>query len=295
MKRFLLFCSLWALPAQADILTLPGTPRFVSSQDIDGPFALPTGPWNNGVPRLNLAGDVHQQVIYLNRNAGVFKVLETLATQLKDQGYDSLLTCRDRACGGFDFRYAVPVPQPPDFFVDLGHYGFVSALHPNGAAAMVFISRTQDNIHLSLTTITPAQTDAIATVGTVPPPLTLSQALTDQGRFILSDLTFDRGSSALDATGFASLVELSAYLSANPQRTIALVGHTDATGALQANITLSRERARAVRDVMVTQYGVAADRIIAEGVGYLAPIADNRTDEGRAMNRRVEVVVTGTR
>ncbi len=73
------------------------------------------------------------------------------------------------------------------------------------------------------------------------------------------------------------------------------MGHTDASGSLAANIALSERRAEAVADALVDRLGADRGRIVAEGVGFLSPIASNQTEEGRQQNRRVEVVVTSTR
>ena len=74
---------------------------------------------------------------------------------------------------------------------------------------------------------------------------------------------------------------------------IALVGHTDTVGGLEANINVSRARARSVRQRLIESYGIAEERLDAEGMGYLAPVASNLTAEGRDQNRRVEVVLLG--
>lgn len=74
-----------------------------------------------------------------------------------------------------------------------------------------------------------------------------------------------------------------------------IVGHTDVSGGLAANIILSRERARAVADRLITTYGVDPGRITAEGAGPLAPLTSNLTPEGREKNRRVEAVLASTR
>ncbi|MEM9127449.1 MAG: OmpA family protein, partial [Pseudomonadota bacterium] len=89
----------------------------------------------------------------------------------------------------------------------------------------------------------------------------------------------------------ASLTLLSRFLADNPDTRLALVGHTDDTGALQANISISTRRAQAVRARLIEAHGVAADRIEAQGVGYLAPLTSNATPEGRDLNRRVEAVL----
>ena len=70
-----------------------------------------------------------------------------------------------------------------------------------------------------------------------------------------------------------------------------LVGHTDNVGSLAANITLSKDRAKAVIDRLVEKYGVNPSQMSWDGVGYLSPIASNNTEKGRELNRRVEVVI----
>jgi outer membrane protein OmpA-like peptidoglycan-associated protein len=67
-------------------------------------------------------------------------------------------------------------------------------------------------------------------------------------------------------------------------------GHTDSQGSDDLNLKLSEDRAAAVRDYLVSR-GVAADRLSAVGVGEKRPIADNTSAEGRANNRRVEIVI----
>ncbi len=94
---------------------------------------------------------------------------------------------------------------------------------------------------------------------------------------------------------FDSLRQLSDYLKERPDARIALVGHTDAVGALDSNIALSRRRAASVVRRLVDKYGVPRTQITADGVGYLAPRASNQTDAGRALNRRVEVILTSTK
>ena len=68
------------------------------------------------------------------------------------------------------------------------------------------------------------------------------------------------------------------------------VGHTDAQGAVDYNLSLSQRRAQAVVDALVTGQGVDRKRLTPAGAGMVAPVATNRTDEGRAKNRRVEIV-----
>lgn len=122
-------------------------------------------------------------------------------------------------------------------------------------------------------------------------PVTVGERLLTQGSVILEGLRFASGSGALDGTDGAAVTALANWLAENPSLSIALVGHTDASGPLEGNITLSRQRAEAVRRVLTETYGIDPARIEAQGVGYLAPIANNLTEEGRRLNRRVEAMV----
>nr|WP_241741229.1 OmpA family protein [Gemmobacter straminiformis] len=101
--------------------------------------------------------------------------------------------------------------------------------------------------------------------------------------------------AALSSGDYASLRELADWLAANPEARVTLVGHTDASGSVEANTALSQKRADAVREVLVASYGIAPDRIAAKGLGPAAPRASNDTPEGRLKNRRVEVLPTPTR
>ncbi len=88
----------------------------------------------------------------------------------------------------------------------------------------------------------------------------------------------------------AALQEIVKLLKQDGKLKVYVVGHTDNVGALAANIELSRRRAAAVAQALTTQYGVAADRLLAYGDGPCAPLASNDSDDGRALNRRVELV-----
>ena len=110
----------------------------------------------------------------------------------------------------------------------------------------------------------------------------------------MSDLRFETGSSALGDGEYESLAALADYLKSDGTKRVALVGHTDAEGSLAANIAVSKRRATSVLERLVTSYGVAAAQLEAEGMGYLAPIASNQTDQGRTVNRRVEAILVST-
>lgn len=103
------------------------------------------------------------------------------------------------------------------------------------------------------------------------------------------NVLFQTGKSTLMPNSKKALNGVASALK-NDKRTIMVEGHTDSTGSDEINMTLSKKRAEAVKDYLVGQ-GVPSSRIKSDGVGKADPVADNATPEGRANNRRVEIVL----
>lgn len=109
-------------------------------------------------------------------------------------------------------------------------------------------------------------------------------------RFIVDNLNFETDSARLAADAPAVVIAVATPLKAHPTSRVALVGYTDSEGDDAANLQLSQDRARAVAAALAEQ-GIDASRIEARGMGEAEPIASNDTEEGRARNRRTELVV----
>lgn len=107
------------------------------------------------------------------------------------------------------------------------------------------------------------------------------------------DILFDSGSAVLRPDLRGNLAKLAANLNEFPDSTIDIIGHTDNTGPASLNQELSAERARAVRDVLADN-GVDWDRMRAFGRGEDEPVATNLTEEGKAQNRRVDIIIRPT-
>jgi len=87
-----------------------------------------------------------------------------------------------------------------------------------------------------------------------------------------------------------TLDEIAKLLSGQPELSVFIVGHTDNQGAYDYNIDLSRKRAAAVAAALAKSCNIAPARMRTAGVGFLAPVGSNATEDGRALNRRVELV-----
>ncbi len=99
---------------------------------------------------------------------------------------------------------------------------------------------------------------------------------------------FDTNSAKLKPSAYAELDEFAEFLIAHPEQKITITGHTDSRGEASYNQKLSEKRANAVKEYFINK-GISADRMKTYGAGETQPIADNRTRDGRAQNRRVEV------
>ncbi len=281
---------------------LPDAARLTAADEADGTsYRLPVSPWREGRLEEILAEGIVRREAYVLPETSLtpLQLIEPLRGALVEAGYAVLFECADTACGGFDFRFALDLLPEPDMHVDLGNYYYLVAEAQIEQIAIV-ASRGATDGFLHVTRIgqsaaergAPARPSFALPLAEPAPDQSIEQALEVTGGALLGDLVFQTGSSELDTGPFPSLEELAVYLTANPAAEVVLVGHTDAEGALDQNIALSRRRAEAVRQRLIAAHGIAPGRLRAEGVGYLVPRASNQTEEGRAANRRVEVIKT---
>lgn len=311
----LILATALANPGSALTLDLPA--RLLGQEtrsEIPGSYALPTGPFDGtSVPARQVEGALDQRAYRLDApGVTTLALLAPLRDQVRAAGYEIVFECEARACGGFDFRFNTDVMPEPDMHVDLSDFRFLSA-RKGTEAVSILVSRSGGAGYVQITRVTaaPIQAPAVATPVDLKDPevpysgagpgqapgqtAEIAAALDADGAAVLEDLVFASGAAALSRGDYPSLAAVAAWLEANPESTIALVGHTDASGSPAGNQALSERRAEAVADALIRTFGADPERVSADGVGFLAPRATNQTEEGRQKNRRVEVIVTSTR
>ena len=124
----------------------------------------------------------------------------------------------------------------------------------------------------------------------VPTAAEINNSLKDDGKVLFYGIYFDTDKSNLKSESTPTLQAMAAFLKENPAVNIYIVGHTDNSGTLEHNLTLSKERANAVVNELSTKYAINKTRLVPQGVASLAPVASNDTEAGKAKNRRVEMV-----
>jgi outer membrane protein OmpA-like peptidoglycan-associated protein len=118
----------------------------------------------------------------------------------------------------------------------------------------------------------------------------MKEKIEKEGKVALYGIYFDTDKTEVKPSSMPTIKQIAKLLKDNPKLKLLIVGHTDNEGTFIYNKKLSEGRAKSVVRLLVTKYGINADRLHPVGVSYAAPVASNATNEGRAKNRRVELV-----
>lgn len=121
-------------------------------------------------------------------------------------------------------------------------------------------------------------------------PEALAGDIKTTGHVAVYGIYFDLDSYTIKPESEPTIEAIAEMLKTNSSLKVYVIGHTDMTGELEYNMELSSRRAEAVVYALVDRYGIAEDRLEAKGVGPLSPVSTNKTEEGRKLNRRVELV-----
>lgn len=189
-------------------------------------------------------------------------------------------------------------PFPPSAGVDLlagsstsGGTAFIAAKKERAAGvAFVTIGITQQRADrvayvIDVIEVAEVETDLVAIDAEA-----IGKGIDEFGRIALYGLAFDHDKATLKPESKPALDEIAKFLQSRPDVSFFVVGHTDLTGAFDYNAKLSADRAKAVAEALIADYAIARERLDPHGVGPLSPIFTNQADDGRAKNRRVELV-----
>jgi outer membrane protein OmpA-like peptidoglycan-associated protein len=161
------------------------------------------------------------------------------------------------------------------------------------------LSRSQGDVYVSVLALglnTPiARVDVIEVKPMNSSLITVNAAnmasdISTRGSVALYGIYFDTDKADVKPESRPTLVEVATLLKQNAKLNLIVVGHTDKNGTLEHNLDLSLRRAQAVVAALTSEFSVDRARLEARGVGFLAPVASNATEEGRAKNRRVQLI-----
>jgi outer membrane protein OmpA-like peptidoglycan-associated protein len=258
-------------------------------------FALPLGPVNeeNTITKnQHLEGKITRIVYVAPAGRTVLEVFRNYQDALKKGGFETLFTCGPQGCGSTVANAYANSGDNADYWGPEHGIHYISAklARPEGD---VYVSLLVDsgggdspaNAELYVIEVKPMESDLI-TVNAA----SLANDINRTGHASVYGIYFDTGKADVKPESDATLKEIAKLIQGDSTLKLYVVGHTDNQGALDLNMDLALRRAEAVLAALTTKYAVPVARLKAYGCGPYSPVASNDSEDGRAKNRRVELV-----
>lgn len=258
-----------------------------------GTTVFATGPVQKdsdaGSTTLNAEGRITRIVYQVPQGVSALEVFRNFETRATGSNYEIVFSGGPAEIKDYTFKYKHPVEILREPEIGNGIHYFLAQKEVAGAmnylAVLVAPHGGGQGTRVDLIA---AETKPMALQMVDAKQMELS--LNETGRVALYGVYFDHDSATIKPESKPTLDEIASLLREQPELRLIVVGHTDYVGGYDYNMSLSKRRAKAVQDALVGDYGIAAARLSSDGVGYLAPTATNLSEEGRALNRRVELV-----
>ncbi len=274
----------------------PGIGRFAGSvvtgyqvKDFDV-MLLQAAPFKDGkaAAEQRLEGRVTRIAYRTGPGPSILEVSRNFETQLAKAGFETLATCDTDQCGGIPFSERVDALPAPMMWVDGFDFRYVAAKKSEGGRDTyvgIVTSKNNDSVTTQV---------SVAVVGALENKMVdaaaMQKGLGEKGHIALYGIYFDTDKATIKSESKPTLDEMAKLLNGQPALKVFIVGHTDSQGTFEHNMTLSRQRAEAVAAALAGSYKIARNRLSTAGVGMLSPVGSNATEDGRALNRRVELV-----
>ena len=274
--------------------------RAQSRQEFDA-FSVPLGPADKSEKKFKkeerVEGKVVKTLYQAPAGASPLAVSRSYQDALKQSGFEILYACSPKQCNeegrvavtlGYSGTYLSQLGgRSPD---DAGTYLF-TARHPkNNVYVVVVAFNIWNDPSKVFYTVNVAEVKPMETEMVVVKAEALANDITKLGHVSIYGIYFDTAKAIIKPESKPVIAEIAKLLNSQVTLRLHVVGHTDNVGTLASNMTLSKQRAEAVVNALMNDHRIAPARLIANGVGPLAPVASNAAEEGRAKNRRVELV-----
>ena len=217
------------------------------------------------------------------------EVFRNFQARVREAGYESIFSGGPGDIRPYDFKYKHPVEILDKISIS-NEIHYLSAKKSSGAGEIylsVLVSPHSGGDGQRVRVIA-AETKTMEMQMTDAEKMQLDIGAT--GKVVLYGIYFDHDRASIKRSPRRRWMRSPSSAARQSSLKLIVVGHTDNSGRFDYNMDLSQRRARAVADALIAKYGIARNRLRSEGVGYLAPAASNDTDQGRTLNRRVELV-----
>jgi OOP family OmpA-OmpF porin len=252
-------------------------------------FTLPLGKLDG--EHIEKSLPLEGKITYIKYSApsgrSILEIYRNYESALKNAGFEILFACaHNDGCGSGDPMLWRALGRP---YWESDEQRYLSAKLPRpegDAYVCLYVSTSFETyVELYVVEVKPMES-GLVTVDAA----SLANDINRTGHASVYGIYFDTGKADIKPESDAALAEIAKLLQGDAGLKLYVVGHTDNQGGLEMNMDLSRRRAQAVLATLTTKYAVPADRLLAYGNGPYSPVASNDTDEGRAKNRRVELV-----
>jgi OmpA-OmpF porin, OOP family len=268
--------------------------RYCSQKEFDE-MTLPLGPIvsdSKFTKSQHLEGKITFIMYYAPKGRSALEIFRNYQLALGRGGFETLFTCAKDECMAHGVGSAwgkLYASEDAEHWCDAYGMRYLSAklARPEGDAYVsLFVEEgSLPDVTLIVAEVKPMET-GLVTVNAA----ALANDINRTGHASVYGIYFDTGKADIKPESDAALKEIAKLLQENPSLKLYVVGHTDNQGGLEMNMGLSHRRAQSVLAALTTKYGIAAARLKPFGAGPYSPVASNKTDEGRAKNRRVELV-----
>lgn len=234
------------------------------------------------LPNIAVSGNLTRLSYENPRDRSPLEIITNYREGLEKAGFKILFACADGACG--PLRNVIGRLNGAKYTST--EMQFLSALLKQGDKE-TYVQINMIKLRHEIFVLERTEMERGLVVVT---PELIKQGLLVDGRVVLDGILFDLDKATLKADSKPALDAIAKFMTVNPSLKAYIVGHTDGTGEFAHNMQLSKDRAAAVIAALVTDYGIATDRLAAHGIGPLSPAGTNKSDAGRTENRRVEMV-----
>jgi len=258
-------------------------------------FDLPSGPMYG----------TYQNEVKIDYNKSKFKTLEGKTTQITysfpaittlheiyssmkqamlSSKYKEIFNCEQKKCG----EPSVWNIQFPNLSTSNNNERRYLSYHKNDVYISYYVADLGGYILSQLDVIESRQLDKNKVK--VLTSKNLSNTLQSKGKVIVSGIYFDTGKSSIKSKSSVAISHIAELLKKDKNLKLYVIGHTDNQGPLAFNLNLSEKRADAVRKQLIVKHGINKNRLLSAGVGPYSPVTSNKSDNGKSLNRRVELV-----
>lgn len=281
--------------------------KFDEAELVLGPATYKDG--KRGFEKSQMLQGQRTRLLYVApKDRSSLEVMKNYEDALAKAGFSTLFTCSRAQCGKQMASAIYFSPQNPRQITgkQLSEYAFsmkvdderlltAKLARPGGDVYVTVFAAMQENasnvdashrvaVFVEVVEVRPMQRNMVTVNAAA-----MQKGLSSEGKIAIYGIYFDSDKADIKPESRPQLDEMAALLKNNAGLKVFIVGHTDNQGKLDYNLSLSQRRAEAVAKALAQQ-GIPAQRMLAKGVANLAPVSSNASEDGRAKNRRVELV-----